>query len=183
MLAASWSSPPMESQSRRVADQLSGETVAGKGWSRDEAFQHGRNRNHLQAELQRRWQGTKGRVRGFACITGFSHRREWIDQEMTRIRGAAKWSRRERPMEQNASCKGSNTAINDGRQKPARQLGSRREDHRPLQHEKERGDRREMWKEDEAGNGKTASGAGLYISRKQRVGRCLPPCPKGPGQT
>ncbi len=43
-------------------------------------------------------------------------------------------------------CKGPSTAIDDGRQKPARQQEGGR---RPLQYEKKRGDGRKMWEKDE----------------------------------
>ena len=54
---------------------------------------------------------------------------------------------------------------------------------RPLQYEKERGDGMEMWRKDEGKSGKTASGAGLYTSRKRRVRRCRALCPKRRRQT
>ncbi len=44
-------------------------------------------------------------------------------------------------------------------------------------------DGREMWKKDKGESGKTARGAGLYTSRKRRVGRCQAPYPKRPRQT
>ncbi len=50
------------------------------------------------------------------------------------------------------------------------QLGSQGGWRRPLQYEKERMDGREMWKKDEEGGGKTASGAGLYTSEKAAGG-------------
>ena len=80
-------------------------------------------------------------------------------------------------IQQNASCKGQSTTIGDGLQKPIRQQGVGRL-RRPLQYEKERGDGREMWKKDEGGSGKTASGAGLY-SWEKAAGEAVPrPCPK-----
>ena len=56
--------------------------------SSDEAFQYGRKRNHLRAEIQRRRQGMRRRMRGFAYIAGFSRRRNWVGQKMARIKDA-----------------------------------------------------------------------------------------------
>ena len=81
--------------------------------------------NHLRAELQRRRQGMRRRMRGFAYIAGFSRRRDWISPEMVRIKNAAKWPRR----------KGQGNmprAKVQARQKPAEQLGSGRETADPL---------------------------------------------------
>ena len=73
--------------------------------------------------------------------------------------------RKGKAIQQNVSCKAQSTAIGDGRQKLARQLGWGRL-RRFLQYEKERGGGREMWKKDEGGCGKTARAAGLYTLEK-----------------